>query len=157
MIGSLSPAQTVEFLQQKLVGRIAFYSDDQLYVVPISYAYDGVYIYCHSYEGKKMDMLRKNPNICFEVDDITDMANWKSVIVWGRAEELPAGKERNEALQVLLKRSLPVSSSVTTHLGTQWPFSSTEVEKIDGIVFRVKVEEKTGRFEQNGSSPILPG
>ncbi len=157
MIAVLHSAGIEELLHQQLVGRIACQAGGQLYIVPISYAYDGTYIYCHSYEGKKMDMLRQNPDICFEVDDITDMGNWKSVIAWGRVEELPAGKERDEALQVLLKRTLPVSSSVTTHLGAQWPFSSGEVEDIDGIVFRVKKEEKTGRHEKSGSSPILPG
>lgn len=32
--------------------------------------------------------MRANPEVCSQVDEIDDMANWRSVIAWGRYEEL---------------------------------------------------------------------
>jgi hypothetical protein len=102
-------------------------------------------------------MLRKNPKVCFQVDQLKDMANWKSVIAWGDFEELTDDKERSVALQILLRRPLPVNSSVTTHLGSLWPFSADEVDNIKGVVFRIYVHEKTGRCEKSEVSCALCG
>lgn len=37
---------------------------------------------------KKIEMMRKNPKVCFEVDDIKNIFSWKSVIAWGTFEEI---------------------------------------------------------------------
>ena len=39
-------------------------------------------------EGKKIEMMRKNPEVCFQVDAIADLLNWESVICWGKFEEI---------------------------------------------------------------------
>lgn len=157
MLGKLQQQEIEELLHAGIVGRIGCNADGETYVVPISYAYDGVYIYCHTHEGKKSTMMRKNPNICFQVDELKDMANWKSVIVQGRFEELKSHADRNFAMQTLLNRYLPVISSVTTHLGEHWPFHPDDTTEIKGLVFRIAVLEKSGRFESNQQSPNIPG
>jgi len=147
MFGKLDHEGIEELLRRQLVGRIGCYANGITYVVPISYAYDGDFVYCHASEGMKIDMMRKNPNICFEVDNTSNLANWQSVICWGVFEELPEGSERNQALEKLEGRVLPMLSSETMHLTPQWPFSSNE-NAISGIVFRIKLTQKTGRFER---------
>ena len=84
-----------------------------------------------------------------------DMANWESVIGFGEFEEIHDDTERDYALQVLLNRKLPLQSSETTHLGSLWPFQSEDLNTIEGIVFRVLLKDKTGRFERIGSAPEL--
>lgn len=157
MLGNLQPQEIETVLKNQLVGRIGCSSDGETYIVPISYAYDGNYIYCHTKEGKKTTIMRKNPRICFQVDEMKNMANWRSVIVQGEFEELKTKEERNTGMQILLNRYLPVLSSVTTHIGEHWPFHPKDVGDIDGIVFRIAVKEKSGRFERTTHSPHLPG
>jgi nitroimidazol reductase NimA-like FMN-containing flavoprotein (pyridoxamine 5'-phosphate oxidase superfamily) len=157
MIGNLTSEQVEEFLQQGIVGHLGCHVEETTYVVPISYSYDGHYIYCHSHEGMKIDMMRKNPKVCFELDDMKDMANWRSVMLWGKYEELPNGKERETALESLLHRQLPVVSSITTHLGKEWPFPVENLKEIKGIVFRINIEKKTGRYESSDQSPSICG
>lgn len=152
MITLLENQQIEQLLSRQIVGRIACHVDNLLYLVPVSYAYDGKYVYVHSHEGTKINMMRKNPEICFEVDDITDMANWQSVIAWGRFEELKKEEDRQKALRTLLNRKLPLSSSITTHLGKTWPFSEDELDDITGIVYRIELTKKTGRAEQTSFS-----
>ena len=84
MLGILSPSKIEEVLKTQLVGRIGGSWNGETYIIPISYAYDGNYIYCHTTEGKKTAIMRKNARVCFQVDEMKDMANWKSVIVQGR-------------------------------------------------------------------------
>jgi nitroimidazol reductase NimA-like FMN-containing flavoprotein (pyridoxamine 5'-phosphate oxidase superfamily) len=147
MFGKMSAAEIDQLLQQQLVGRIGCHANRLTYVVPVSYAYDGSYIYCHTYEGMKMNMMRKNPAVCFEVDNTKNLSNWQSVIAWGVFEELTGGVERKDAIKALRDRKLPILSSETMHLGSNWPFASAE-DQIDGIIFRIQLKEKTGRYEK---------
>lgn len=156
MLGILPADQIEDVLKKTVVGRIGCSANGETYVVPISFVYDGKDIICHAYEGKKMAMMRINPKVCFQTDDMNDMAHWRSVVVQGMFEELTDKEERNQAMQTLLNRYLPVISSVTTHLGKTWPFTSDDVSEINGIVFRIVVKEKSGRFESSSYSPYLP-
>ena len=158
MLGELSVIEIEELLHKQIVGRIGCHDMDLVYVVPISYAYDDNRIYCHTYEGKKIDIMRNNPKVCFQVDEMRDMANWRSVMAWGEFQELSNQDERTQALLILLHRQLPARSSITTHLGKSWPFtpsSKEDLNKIPGIVFRISLTEKTGRFESTSESHML--
>lgn len=158
MIRQLSSTEIDDLLSKQFVGRIGCAYENEVYIIPMSYAYDGEYVYCHSYEGKKMEMMRKNPKVCFQVDEMKDMGDWKSVIAWGDFEELSDEKEKNKALKTLLERHLPFISSITTHLGNTWPFSAdtaNELNKIPGIVFRIHLNKKTGKLEATSESPLL--
>jgi nitroimidazol reductase NimA-like FMN-containing flavoprotein (pyridoxamine 5'-phosphate oxidase superfamily) len=75
-------------------------------------------------------------------------AEWQSVIAWGTYEELPGGVEREDAIRKLESRVLPVLSSKTMHLSPQWPFPAESSQDIKGIIFRISITEKTGRFER---------
>lgn len=148
MFGKLNDDQIREVLSANIIGRIGCHFDGVTYVVPISYVYVNNIVYCHTRNGMKMEMMRKNPEVCFEVDELSNMANWRSVIGWGKFKELSAGKERTEALENLLKRVLPLVSSETTHLTKSWPFVPENLDEIKGIVFSITLDKVTGRFEK---------
>lgn len=151
MIGKLTTEEIEEVLKKQIIGRIGCHADDTTYVVPISYAYDGTYIYAHTYDGLKMQLMRKNPKVCFEVDIMENMANWQSVICFGQFEEVTESAERAEAIEHLINRRLPYVSSETVHLTPHWPFQTNEAANVDGIIFRIRLLEKTGRFEMQVS------
>lgn len=154
MFGNLTTEEIDEFITRQVVGRIGCHGDNITYIVPISYAYDGNYVYGHSEEGLKINIMRKNPDVCFEIDNLENMANWKSAICWGEFEELTDKEERNKALKILLERPLPFIASKTVQLSPQWPFPPSDYNLIGGIVFRILLKEKTGRFE-NGDDTSL--
>lgn len=157
MIGKLNEEQIDDLLSKQIIGRIGCIVNGSVYVVPISYAYDGASIYAHTSEGLKIDGMRQNPEVCFEVEDLKDMANWQTVIAWGKFEELKERYEQNKALKLLLDRHLPIISSSTTHLGTSWPFTAGESGQIDGIFFKVTLTERTGKFESSSNCPNIIG
>ena len=66
-------------LSSQLIGkRIGCNSNNTTYVVPISYAYDGEFIYSLTREGMKINIMRQNPNVCFKVEDIRTSACGKA-------------------------------------------------------------------------------
>lgn len=158
MTGSLTPQEIEQLLQLQMTGRIACCSGNIPYIVPISYAYDGKDLYFHTYQGKKIDIMRNNPEVCFQADHMHSMADWRSVIAWGRFEEITIPPQREAALRLLVSRTLPLISSVTTHLGKSWPFMQDSLsDDIPGIVFCIRLREKTGRFENNAQDTAMAG
>ena len=140
-IGSLSPKQIESLLKSATVGRIGVANDDRAYVVPMTYVYDGDSIYGHTTLGLKIRMMRTNPQVCFEVDDIRDMANWRSVVAQGRFEEL-AGDLATAAERLIAARLGPLTASETAG-----PSGNTK-DRRQHIAFRIRLRERTGRFER---------
>jgi uncharacterized protein len=150
MLGELSPQEIEELLRSEITGRIGCHADGRTYVVPVTYAYEGGTIYCHSAEGLKLRMMRKNPIVCFEVDRIRDMGNWKSVIATGRFEEL-SGRDALPAMDVLIRRFVAVEQSDQPHPSYIFREAESESPRTDGreiVIFRIRLAEKTGRFEK---------
>ena len=148
MIGELNTREIEELVSRQFIGRIGCHTNEVTYVVPVSYAYDGTYVYGRTFEGMKIKMMRSNPKVCFEVDNTKNLANWQSVIAWGEFEEIKDTAERAKALQKLQDRVLPIISSETMHITPQWPFSE-DMDNIEGIFYRIRLTKKTGRFEKS--------
>ena len=152
MLGELSKKESIDFLKNYSYGRIGCYAFGKVYVVPLSYAYKSDALYFHTFDGQKVEMMRKNPDVCFQVDQLDGMANWKSVIIHGKFEEL-SKEERNKGIDILLKRKIPAVVSETVKLAPDWPFTDLQQTKIPGIVFRIGIKDITGRFENTISQP----
>lgn len=149
MLGELNSKEIEDLLSSEATGRIGCHAEGRTYVVPITYAYDGRDVYCHSPEGLKLRMMRKNPVVCFEVDRIQDMGNWKSVIVHGRFEEL-RGRDALAAMDILIKRFVAIEQPDEPHPSYIFRESQVEPPRTDGrevVIFRIRIAEKSGRFE----------
>ena len=149
MLGQLSPAEIEDLLAQEVVARIGCHAKGRTYVVPVTYAYDGEGVLIQSHDGLKLRMMRENPFVCVEVDHVDDLANWRSVIAWGRFEAL-VGEAAADAFTRLRARLQMLEVSETTpgaarlHPGER-PVKSGNGE---GAICRIHLFEKTGRFER---------
>lgn len=95
--------------------RLALHDEPYPYVVPLSYGWeerDGklfVYFHCAK-EGKKLDLIEKNGNVCFEADCLAGYkstgrgvtADYRSLVAFGKAERV-YGEELVRGLELLLK------------------------------------------------------
>ncbi len=163
MWGELDKNQIEDFLKSELMGRLGCYDGNKVYVVPITYAYNNGYIYGHTKDGLKIQMMRKNPNVCFEIDSMRNMSNWKSVIAHGTFEELK-GDDANIGLEILMKTIMSILSKKLSPTEIQGyegigienfafvqsflsPFMHSKFNEIsDLVVYRIKVNELTGKF-----------
>lgn len=148
MLGSLNEPQINNVLASQALGRMACASGNQPYIVPVTYAYDGKYIYGQTNQGTKLRMLRKNPAVCFEVDMMMDMANWQCVLVFGRFEELK-GLQAEKAREILFGRVLGLMTSSTVHSHEHATSAGIDdSNRIKHVMYRIKIKKKTGRFER---------
>jgi hypothetical protein len=148
MFGELKQDHIDQVLHAESIGRIGSYVDGRTYIVPVNYTYDGTYIYGRTIKGMKLQMMRANPEVCFQVDHIKNLSNWQSVIAWGTFEELK-GEEAAKAILLLTQQlvtliasgqSLHEITSNETHTDNPTP-----EQRI--TVYRIRLSEKTGRFE----------
>lgn len=146
MPDSLDDASIERVLKSAILGRIGMHVAGRTYVVPITYAYDGTSVYCHSNDGLKLRMMREHSLVCFEVDRMRDLVNWESVIAWGNYEEL-SGDEALRGLTMIVERIRPLITSDIVHPS---PVKAGSERKPAGpaVVFRIRLHEKTGRFEK---------
>jgi len=153
MLGELTADEIEELLRTEVTGRIGCHADGRTYVVPITYAYKPDFVYCHSPEGLKIRMMRKNPVVCFEVDRVENVGNWRSVIAMGRFEEL-SGREALDAMDVLIARFMAIERASEPHPSYIFRESEVEPARADGqeiVLYRIRLVEKTGRFERTTS------
>lgn len=143
MLGELDPAQIEAVLAAEVIARIGCLDGDRVYVVPVSYVYDGTYVWGHGMAGAKMRAMRAHPRVCVEVEQVDDLSNWRSVIAWGEYEECH-GADREAGMALLVERVMPLLT-IPPH---RHPDPSGPPH---GTVYRIRLEERTGRFEQVSS------
>ncbi|NNU33412.1 pyridoxamine 5'-phosphate oxidase family protein [Mucilaginibacter sp. S1162] len=150
MLGKLNETEIDHLLKEQVVGRIACQSKGEIYLVPINYVYRDGCIYAHSGEGKKIRMMRENPHVCFEIDDIINVFQWKSVIAKGVYEEITDIDEKQQAMQGIIHRIMPLITSPEGHPSHGITEKDSDVgNTVELVVYRIRLEEVTGRFEQN--------
>jgi nitroimidazol reductase NimA-like FMN-containing flavoprotein (pyridoxamine 5'-phosphate oxidase superfamily) len=139
MIGALTAEAIEGVLSRQAIGRLGLSGDDRIYIFPVQYGYDGTCLYLISREGHKLDLLRADPRVCLEVEEIESPARWRTVLVHGRFDELAEEADRDHALAVIGEQAGMLPPSIAPYL--------------DGpehvVVYRVRIAEKTGRFEDD--------
>ena len=86
-IEELNADDCFNVLQQARTGVLACSHHDRPYAVPIQIAYDERKIYAFSLEGKKIEIMRANPQVCLLVQEKKGPRDWYTVVACGRFEE----------------------------------------------------------------------
>jgi len=145
MMGELSGAEIDEVLRSEVLGRIGYIAGGWPCVLPVNYVYDGESVYVHSPEGSKVRAMRGDPRVCFEVEQIRSMSNWRTVVARGRFEEL-FRDDQERAINLIATRLARIGRSASARLVEQ-----EEVYAREGfrrpVLFRILIQERTGRFE----------
>lgn len=146
-IGMLDEDQIDELLRAETVGRIGCHADGKTYIVPVAYVYDGVNLYGQTGGGTKLRMMRANPQVCFEVEQIASLTSWRSAIVWGRFEELH-GPAAERASQLLVERLQSVLGPELSATVQDHRLSPPHRAAPESVVYQITVEKRSGRYEQ---------
>ena len=142
------PKQIMAIFDKAKVLHLGLAVDNEPYVVPMNYGYtmeDGnLVIYLHSaLQGKKLDMIRQNPNVFFEIDcDLQPFEGVKpcqygmvysSVMGKGVARIVEDVEEKKQAMMALMK----------TQTGKDFSFEDRWVSIV--AVIRIDVESYTAK------------
>lgn len=138
------PRELRRILEAARVCRLAMVDGGRPYLVPLSFALDGDDLVLHSArEGRKLDALRRNPSVCFEVEEGVEVApggsacgfgmRFRTVIGFGEAEVVEDRAERARLLALFGPRyGAPEGALPEAELGRT-------------TVLRVRVRELTGK------------
>jgi len=143
------PAAIDDILQRGSVCHLAMVDGERPYVVPLCYGYQDGVLYAHSArEGRKLDLLRRNPDVCFDVVVDTELApgqgpcrwnmHYRSVIGSGRATLVDDTDAKRAALDIIMR-----------HYGGQpdaqgrFPYAERILDNT--IIIRVDVETISGK------------
>lgn len=141
-IHEMTESECRQALQQATVGRLACARDNEPYVVPIYFAFDGQHVYGFTTLGQKTDWMRTNPRVCLEIDERTAPDQWQSIIVFGRYEELPDLPKyeaaRVKAHELLQKHAMWWEPAYVGAAHRDMPHSVTP------IFYRIKIDRMTG-------------
>jgi hypothetical protein len=135
----MSPAEMHALLQRESFGHLGCARDGRPYVVPMHYAYDGKDLYFFTTEGMKTQYIQANPQVCLQIEEVTDSMNWRSVMVVGRANELTQKDEMQHAMKLITERNPSLTPAI----------SSTQLDSIgravDVAIYRIAPEVIDGR------------
>jgi nitroimidazol reductase NimA-like FMN-containing flavoprotein (pyridoxamine 5'-phosphate oxidase superfamily) len=145
MLGELSDPEIDAVLREETLGRIGCHARGMTYVVPVSYVYDGSSVFALSAEGLKIELMRENPRVCFEVEQVRHWTNWKSVVAWGTFEELE-GQAAEDARQLLQMRLTPLMAFEEKLAESEQPMAPGLSDRAL-LMYRINLDERSGRFE----------
>ena len=154
LIRELTPTECADVLQRTILGRLACTRDGYPYVVPVHFSFDieRACVYGFSAVGQKVHWMRANPRVCLEVEEVTNKDHWRTVLIFGRYEEIQESPEEAEARQRALDRFrqrpewwLPAGATVES----RHPEAA--------VVYRIQIERVTGRQAMRRTLPETPG
>ncbi len=131
-------------IRKAFVCHLAMCEGASPYVVPLCFGYDNGILYFHSAgEGRKLEALRQNDRVCFELSvdqEIVmsgDPCHWdmkyRSIIGFGRASLVENLDEKQRALDAIVAHYADGS------------FTYPEATVQEMAVIRVKIESMTGK------------
>ncbi|MGW8222537.1 MAG: pyridoxamine 5'-phosphate oxidase family protein [Syntrophobacteria bacterium] len=131
-------------IRDSLVCRLALSDENRPYVVPLCFGYRDNALYFHSSpEGKKIEILRKNGNVCFEFDIDQEVVqdekpckwtmNYRSVIGFGKGSLVENLEEKKKGLDVIMQQ----------YSGRSFEYLQPEIENT--VIIKVEIESMTGK------------
>jgi nitroimidazol reductase NimA-like FMN-containing flavoprotein (pyridoxamine 5'-phosphate oxidase superfamily) len=138
-VEDMTPAEMHALLQRESFGHLGCARGSRPYVVPMQYAYDGKELFFFTTQGMKTQFIDANPQVCLQVEEITDSTHWRSVMVVGKAEQITRGEEMQQAMKLITERNPSLTPAI----------SATELDAlgraVDIALYRITPELIDGR------------
>ena len=148
MVGKLTESEIDKLVLNAMYAHLACNAEGRSYVVPISYAFDGIRLLGITTAGMKVQMMRANPAVCVCVDDIKSLTDWRSAILTGKFTEL-RGIEAATATGLIIDK---YGERFADMGGSSRRGRNVTPERLDGeflppVVYAIELSERSGRYE----------
>lgn len=135
----MTQQEIVALLLRNTRGHLGCSRDDHPYVVPMHYAFDTECLYFFTTEGTKTEYISANHEVCFQVEEVTDVRNWSSVMALGSAERLDEPEEISRAMLLIAEHNPTLEPALSeTKTGAWRRFNNI-------VVYRVRPHSLHGR------------
>lgn len=135
-------------LDSAKVLRLGLAVDNVPYIYPMNYGYTlengELKLYLHSaVKGNKLELLRKNPNVCFELDCDLQPFEGRVACQYGLAYSAISGRGRAVPVEDVEEKMEAMSVLMKTQTGGDFQFNERLVSIVS--VIRVDVSEYTAK------------
>jgi len=148
MVIELTPAQCENILAGNHYAHLGCLDGDEPHVVPITYAYENGCFYGFTFEGAKIMVLRNNPKMCVQVENIVSEHEWESVMCWGLFEEITENEETQRIKLAFAERHGDAILGHEDPPVTPGVHESHPRSKKKPVVYRMRPYRVTGRAER---------
>ena len=133
-----------DIVLRSMVCKLAMCDDNQPYIVPLCFGFKDNTLYFHSApEGKKIEILKKNPKVCFGFEILTQVVKsakackwgmkYRSVIGYGKAVFITDNDIKRRAFDIIMKQYANES------------FEYEEALLSSAVIIKVEIESMTGK------------
>ncbi|MEN6611748.1 MAG: pyridoxamine 5'-phosphate oxidase family protein [Methanoregulaceae archaeon] len=137
-------AQVEAVLQAAEVLRVAFCDEGQPYLVPVSFGYEPGRLYFHSAcEGRKMDILKKNPRCCFETEIGVEAIRTGKPCRWGMRYQSVIGEGTAHIVSDPAEKRRGLALIVRHYSGDPAGIPDAALETV--AVVRIAIARMTGK------------
>ena len=136
-----------EILSSSEICRLGFVDKNRAYVLPFNYGYQDKCIYIHcAKEGKKIDLIKENNIVCFEIEHTAKIeryekackwtTTYRSIVGYGKVEIIEDEKLKRKGLDIILKHN---GADNTNDL-------NYEKKQVDAmLVLKIEITELSGK------------
>lgn len=138
-----------EILMRSKVCRIGMADHGLPYILPFNYGYkdNSIYIHC-ARDGKKIDLLKSNPIVCFEIEDEAEIiknekacrwsTSYRSIVGYGKIEILNDFAQKQKGLEIIM-----------SHNGAP-RLNEFEPKQVDSVlILKLSIDSLTGKQSGN--------
>lgn len=143
------PGEIQHILDTAKVLRLGIAVDNEPHIVPLNYGYtmnEGkLTFYMHSaVKGNKLELLRKNPSVCFELDCDLKPFEGKVACQYGLAYHAISGRGKAVLIEDVEEKMEGMSILMKTQTGKDFSFNERLVSIV--AVIRLDVTEFTAKY-----------
>ena len=138
-VEDMPPEEMHALLRRESFGHLGCAREGRPYVLPMNYAYDGKELYFFTTEGMKTQFIQANPQVCLQIEEITDSTHWRSVMVIGKAEQITGSEEMQRAMKLITERNPSLTPAISATQLDTWG------RAVDIALYRITPELIDGR------------
>ena len=137
------PAIINEILTKSLICRIAINDNEYPYIIPVNYGYFENALYFHTaIAGKKIDLLKKNNKVSFEIEYSYEIitgkkscdwtTKYRSIIGYGKVEIVETMEEKKQGLDVIMQQHGKHDNAYNEKLFNRFLVLKINIESLTG-------------------------
>ena len=133
-----------KILEEASVCRLAMVDGDKPYIVPMNFGYrDGILFFHSAKQGRKIDLIKKNPNVCFEVDQLIRFKKAKMACEWGLEYKSVIGSGRALLLDNIEEKIKSLHIIMSQYSQRTFEYPDEMLEKT--LVIKIVIDRMTGK------------
>jgi len=131
-------------IQKALVCRLGMADESGPYIVPLSFGYRDGFLFFHSAkEGKKLNILRKNNKVCFEMDTDHEVVKSEKACDWGMKYKSVIGFGNAFVVEDIESMKAALDVIMAHYSAGSFEYDVKKLERT--VAIKVEIESMTGK------------